>query len=230
MYRLYYAPGACSLAPHIVLEEIGQPYEVELVLNRPGEGMTTTSAAWKAINPKGRVPALLGVPGRIGGAENLLTEANAIMIFLARSNPALNLLPADPAGEARCVEWMNWLTTGVHATSYAQVRRPYRFVDDKAMHPAIQAKGTQVLRENFAYIDGLLADGRDWAVPGGYSIADPYLLVFYGWGKGLKWDMAHDFPAWTRHARQVLARPAVQRVIAQEGLTHLQTVSTSAAA
>jgi glutathione S-transferase len=228
MYRLYYAPGACSLAPHIVLEEIGQPYEVELVSNRPAsDGMTTASAAWKAINPKGRVPALLGVPGRIGGAENLLTEANAIMTFLARSNPELKLLPADPAKEARCIEWMNWLTTSVHATAYAQIRRPHRFVDDETLYPAIQAKGTKVLRENFGYIDSLLADGREWAVPGGYTIADAYLLVFYGWGKGLSWNMERDFPAWTRHANKVLARPAVQRVIAKEGLTHLSAVSAA---
>jgi len=221
MYRLYYAPGACSLAPHIILEEIGSPYELVLVSSGPGDqGMTTFSPEWKTLNPKGRVPALLGVPGRIGGGDDLLTEANAIMIFLARTNPALGLLPADPAKEARCIEWMNWLASGVHATAWAQIRRPYRFVADQALYPAVQAKGEEALAEAFAYIDSLLADGRDWAVPGGYSVVDAYLFVFYGWGRRSGRDMAGLYPAWTRHAGTVLARPAVQRAIAQEGLTY----------
>lgn len=221
MYRLFYSPGACSLAPHIVLEEIGLPYEMELVSSSPsGDGMTTMSAAWKAINPKGRVPALLGVPGRIGGTDNLLTEANAIVMFLARSNPSVGLLPPDPAEEARCLEWMNWLATSVHATAQIQIKRPHRFIADERSYPAIQAKGAEAQRENFAYIESLLADGRAWAVPYGYSVVDPFLFVFYGWGKRFDWDMRTLYPAWTAHTNKVLARPTVQRAIAQEGLTY----------
>ncbi len=221
MLRFYYSPGACSLAAHIVLEEIGIPYEEEIISARPdGEGVKTTSPAWKAINPKGRVPALAGVPGRIGGAENLLTEVNAIMVYLARTHPAAGLLPTDPAAEARCLEWMNWLTGSVHATAWAQMIRPYRFSADDKCFPSIKAKGEEDLRAHFAYIDGLLADGRDWAVPGSYSVVDPYLLVFYGWGKRIGWDMAGLCPAWTAHAAKVLARPAVQRIIARENLSY----------
>jgi len=69
MHRLYYSPGACSLAPHIVLEEIGKPYELELVSSSGvREGRMTATPEWKAVNPKGRVPALSGVAGHIGGA------------------------------------------------------------------------------------------------------------------------------------------------------------------
>jgi glutathione S-transferase len=219
MYRFFYAPGACSLAPHIVLEEIGQPYEIELISNRPGEGVTTASAAWKAINPKGRIPALSGVPGRSGGADDLLTEATAIMVYLARTNPASRLMPTEPALEARCLEWMNGPAT-IHATAHAQMRRPARFADDEKLHPAIQAKGREAQHANYAHIEKVLADGRDWAVPGGYSIVDPYLFVFYGWGRLLGFEMASLFPVWTTHAEKMLARPAVQRVIAQEGVTY----------
>lgn len=67
--------------------------------------------------PQGRVPALTGVPGRIGGAENLLTELHAILVYLARAHPAAGLLPADLAAEARCVEWMNWLASKSGAPS-----------------------------------------------------------------------------------------------------------------
>jgi glutathione S-transferase len=214
MHRLYYSPGACSLAAHIALEEIGQPYELELISAKDGK-MTATSQ-WKAINPKGRVPALLGVPGRIGGADNLLTELHAILVYLARTNPAVGLLPADPAAEARCIEWMNWLASNVHAMSYGQIWRPQRFLDDKKEFPALKTKGEQTVREQYAYIESLLADGRGWAVPGGYTVVDPYLLVFYHWGQRIGLDMQNTYPAWTRLTERVVARSAVRRVLAKE--------------
>ena len=78
-YRLFYSPGACSLAPHIVLEEIGLPFELELISSRgEREGAMTATAEWRAMNPKGRIPALSGVPGSMGGAASLLTEVTAI--------------------------------------------------------------------------------------------------------------------------------------------------------
>jgi glutathione S-transferase len=221
MYQLYYSPGACSLAPHIVLEEIGAPYELELVSSRArapgvGEGRMTATPTWKAINPKGRVPALSGVPGRIGGAADLLTEAPAILFYLARTYPEAGLLPRDPAGEARCLEWMNWLSGSVHAMSYGQMWRPLRFVADEKDFPAIKVKGEQNVREQYAYIERLLADGGDWTVPGGYTVVDPYLLVFYQWGGSIGLAMRDVYPAWTRVTECVVNRPAVQRVLAHE--------------
>jgi len=202
------------MAAHIVLEEIGQPYELELISSR--DGKMTATPEWKAINPKGRVPALLGVPGRIGGADNLLTELHAILVYLARTNPAVGLLPADPAGEARCIEWMNWLASNVHAMSYGQIWRSQRFTGDENAFPAVKAKGRQNVREQYAYIESLLADGRDWAVPAGYTVVDPYLLVFYYWGQLIRLDMQSGYPAWTLLAKRVVARPAVQRALANE--------------
>src|ERR1043166_9006381 len=104
-HMFYYSPGTCSLAPHIVLEEIGEPYELTLIsASGPREGEATSRPAWKAINPKGRVPAFPGAAGRVGGADTLLTEVPAILTYLARTNPAADLLPSDPAAEARCIE------------------------------------------------------------------------------------------------------------------------------
>ncbi|MFC7555542.1 hypothetical protein ACFQU7_29895 [Pseudoroseomonas wenyumeiae] len=79
---LYYSPGTFSLASHIVLEEVGCPYELELCSTRNGEGIG--APAYLALNPKGRVPPF-GVLGRSGGAEGLLTGATAILIYLVRS-------------------------------------------------------------------------------------------------------------------------------------------------
>jgi glutathione S-transferase len=214
MQTFYYSPGACSLAPHIVLEEVGAAYERQIVK----AGTDTQTADWKAINPKGRVPALSGVAGTIGGSGDLLTEANAIMIYLARTHPQAGLIPTDPAREARMIEWLNYLSSGVHAGIYGSIRRTGRFVEDPALFPPIQEKGRKSLREAFLYIQGLIADGRDWAVPGSYTLADIYLLVFYYFGYGAGFDMKVEFPGWRRHAEKVLARPAVQRIIAVEGL------------
>jgi glutathione S-transferase len=196
MHRLYYSPGACSMAAHIVLEEIGEPYDLELVSSHGklgGEG--TISPAWMAQNPKGRVPALSGVPGRIGGSDNLPTELHAILFYLARTHPHAQLLPTDPAGEARAIEWMNWLSRNVHAMSYGQIWRANRFVIDERDFAVVQIKGQQNLREQYAYIERVLDDGRKWALPGGYSVVDPYLLVFYQWGGRVGLDMKDSYPA-----------------------------------
>jgi glutathione S-transferase len=219
-HRLYYSPGACSMAAHIVLEEIGEPYDLELVSSRGrhgGEG--TTSAAWKAQNPKGRVPALSGVAGRIGGSDNLLTELHAILFYLARTHPQARLLPTDSAGEARAIEWMNWLSSNVHAMSYGQIWRANRFVAAEGDFAAVQDRGLQNLRAQYAYIESLLDDGRTWALLGGYSVVDPYLLVFYQWGGRVGFDMKQNYPAWRRLTDQTSKRPAVQRVLAQEQIT-----------
>jgi glutathione S-transferase len=205
------------MAVHIVLEEIGEPYELELVSARGHlGGVGTTSREWNAKNPKGRVPALSGVAGRIGGADALLTEAHAILFYLARTHPAARLLPVDAAQEARAVEWMNWLSSNVHAISYGQIWRPNRYVADEKDYGVVQIKGQQNVREQYGFIESLLSDGRDWAVPDAYSVVDPYLLVFYVWGCRIGLDMEINYPAWRRLTKQTLQRPAVQLVLAKE--------------
>jgi glutathione S-transferase len=192
-HRLYYSPGTCALAPHIVLEEIDAPYELHLIsASGPRDGEMTSKPEWKAINPKARVPALLGVPGRIGGADNLLTEVPAILMYLARTNPDAKLLPSDPAAEARCIE------------------------DELA---AVRNRGRENVSESFAYIEKLLADGRNWAIPQGYTIVDAYLLVFYYWGRcRIRLDMEILCPTWTRLSELVADRPAVRRALKTQGI------------
>lgn len=208
------------MAAHIALEEIGRPYELQLISSLASSGETdgrmTGTPEWRAVNPKGRVPALLGVPGRIGGTDDLLTELHAILMYLARTNPSAGLLPTDPAAEARCMEWMNWLASNVHAMSFGQIWRPHRFTNDVLAFPALKAKGEQNVRDQYAYIEGLLADGRKWAVPSGYTVVDAYLLVFYYWGQCIGLQMRPVYPAWTDLTERVVARPAVQRVLTKE--------------
>lgn len=211
MHRLYYSPGACSLAAHIVLEEIGVPYEVELRSARNGEGTTTPD--YLAINPKGRVPALTGVDG-----DRVLTEAGAILMFLARTYPEARLLPDDPAGEARVQEWLSWLSVDLHGIGYGQLWRPHRFVPDPALHEAVKAKGTENIRSACDHIEHILSDGRDWAVPGQYTVVDSYLLVFWLWGRRIGLENDASWPNWARLMNKVLDRRAVKQALSQEGL------------
>ncbi len=207
MTKLYYAPGACSLAAHLVLEETGAPYELEVVNLRDGQQHT---AAYRALNPKGRVPLL-------EDGELLLTEVTAIMVYLACKHPDAALLPENPQTLARCLEWCSWLASSVHAAAVAQIWRPQRFADDPALHGAISEKGKTNLRESFDLIEKRLT-GCHWAVGSQYSLVDPYLLVFYRWGYRMELDMRAHYPQWTAHAERLYSRAAIRQALEQEGI------------
>lgn len=209
MLKLYYSAGACSMAPHILLEESGLPYTVELTAIAQGK---TRTPEFLAINPKGRVPALLTEEGEI------LTEVPAISWYIADAAPAVRLLPQGRLAGARSFEWFNWLSGTVHTMAFGQYWRTQRFVADEQFFPPIKEKGRENILDNFAYVEGRLAD-RSWAVGNAYTAVDAYLLVFFRWGHRIGLDMRAGYPQWTRHSERVLERPAVQRVLQQEGVS-----------
>lgn len=207
LYTLHAAPGSCSFAPHIVLEEIGEPYS--LALMSPGHPETKTDQ-FRRLNPKGRIPVLT--------ADNfILTEAPAILVHLGLTNPGAKLLSTDPEAIVRSIEWFNWLSGTVHAVAVRMVWRPDYFTDD-GEYDSLIAKGKQHLSSAFALIESRLNE-RLWAVGDHYSVVDPYLLVFYRWGNRMHMDMQNSYPAWTRHARRLEDRPAVQNALSQEGIS-----------
>ncbi len=204
--KLYYSPGACSFAPHIVLEEIGQPYEIELVSTMDG---STQKDKFLSLNPKGRVPLLSNVDVNV-------TEASAIMTYLALSSPSSNLIGNAPLQFARTIEWMNWLAT-IHAQAIAQNWRAERFSNDENAHEGIREKGMECLLEACTQIDNKL-EHKQWAVGAQYSIVDPYLLVFFRWGNRLGVNM-RKYEYWTKHAEEMEKRSAVQTVLAVENIS-----------
>ena len=206
--KLFYAPGACSLAPHIVLEETGAPYEPVRIALAKGEQRTPE---YLKINPKGRVPALVE-------GDWALTENPPILRYLARRFPEMRLWPEDARPEARCAEWLAWIASTIHV-AYAHVRRPERYASGQAAIEDVVAKGKETCRELWAQVDQKLGSGP-WALGETYSVADPYLLTFWTWGRGpmLAFNMAGDLPNWTAHARRMAERPAVQRAFEREGL------------
>jgi glutathione S-transferase len=207
-YTLHAAPGSCSFAPHIILEELERPYS--LALMSPGHPETKTEE-FRRLNSKGRIPVLI--------ADNfILTEAPAILLHLGLTNPDAQLLGTDAESIVRAAEWFNWLSGAVHAVAVRMVWRPDYFLPDESMHAPLVARGKEHLLSAFALVEAKLKD-RDWAAGDHYSVVDPYLLVFYRWGNRMAIDMQHGYPAWTSHARRLEGREAVQRAISQEGIS-----------
>lgn len=205
--KLYYSPGACSLAVHIMLEELGEPYQTEKVLT--GDGSTRTKKHL-AVNPKGQVP-VLDLEGEV------LTEVSAIMLHLTLALGGNIDLDASPNALVRAVEWMNWLSSGVHAGPVTQCWNTARLTDDPDHHLSIQEKGQARLRDVYNLIEGQIP--KTGYVLGGFSAVDPCLLGYFRWGNRLGIDMRSDFPKWTDHCLQMLGKPAVQKVLQKEDLS-----------
>jgi glutathione S-transferase len=205
--KLYYSPGACSLAAHIVLEELGEPYSLERVSIPDGK---TRSADFLAINPKGKVP-VLSIDGLI------LTELPAILLFLARSQPEKKLIPPSAIGQSQCMEWLSWLVGSVHATSIAQIWNPQRFIDLPEQFAKVSAVGKKNLIDAYCSIETRLT-GKEWILEDRFSVVDPFLLVFYRWGNRVGIDMRNQYPEWFHHTERMLSRPAVSRVVNREDI------------
>ena len=209
MLTLYYAPGACSMAPHIVLEEIGVPFEAKPVAMLKGEHL---QAAFQTINPRGKVPVLV-----VDGQS--LTENIAILTYLAERHPEAHLLPSDPWSRAQVLSTLAWIASSVH-TSFGPLFMAQRFVQDEPGREQLVASMRRAIDGYFSEIDQMLA-GKEWAF-GTYSIVDPYLFVYFSWAKNFFRLDVSRFPHYEAHAQRLLARPAVQRALAREAETRTQ--------
>src|SRR5262247_288428 len=167
MLTLYYAPGACSMAAHIVLEESGEKYEPKKVDLAAGEQRTE---AYLKIHPLGRVPAL-----RLDNGDPL-PENTAILPYLGKR---FGLWPADPVGEAKALSAIGFFASSVHP-AHAHIGRPERYTEDKNAFPGIQSMAKKSFHSYLEQIDQMYA-GREW-LGEKYSVLDPYALVFYTWG------------------------------------------------
>jgi glutathione S-transferase len=205
---LYYSPGSCSLAPHVVLNEIGQPFELRKFATAE---RANYSAEYLAINPRGRIPAL-----RIDGF--VLTENPAILAYLGRRFPRAGLYPADGSeAEARCLELLAWSSNTVHV-AFAQLFRPERFVPNEASYPPVRESGRVNYERCLADIETTL-QRQDYAVGVQFTVVDPFWLVFYRWGARSGYDMRNKFPAYTAYAERLCKRSSVQRTLTAEGIS-----------
>ena len=203
---LYYSPGACSLAPHIVLEELGIDYRLERIVIAEGQHL---SADFLTVNPRGRVPVLSVEGGTFG--ENV-----AILTWLAGLKPESGLLP--PPGTlafGRTLEWAGWMASTLHI-AFAHIWRPQRFLPAEADHEAMTGFALASVETLLGEIESRIGDG--WLVDDHYTIADPYLLVFYRWGNRVGLPMAERFPRWRAWVERMFLRPAVARAVEAEGI------------
>jgi len=200
--KLFYSPNACSLGIHVVLEEIGKPFETMLASARDG---TLNKPEYMALNPKSKVPALVRDDGSV------LTEYPAISMYLGRIYPDAHLIPADLEGEVRMLEAIDYITATVHMQGFTRISRPQRFGSDIE---AVKQAGRDVVAKGYNILNAQL-EGREWIV-GPYSLADAALLYVENWS--LRDDKLVLPPHCAAHYARMKQRPAVQRVFAKEGL------------
>jgi len=204
--KLYYAPGACSLASHIAIEETGIPYETQRLNLAEGD---QRKPEYLKLNPRGRVPTLV-----LG--DHILTENVGIMTYFGGGYPDANIWPKKTWDQAKLLSTMAWLSNTVHP-AYGHYVRAARYVDGDDHQAAVKEKGLAAFHGYLEEIDKLL-EGHKWSVANQYTVADPFLMVFYRWGNRAKLPV-RNLKNYTALVDRVMSRPAVHRVMADEGIT-----------
>ena len=143
--KLFYAPGACSIGIHVLLEEIGKPYEAVPVNLREG---AQYKPDFTSVNPKSKVPTLVRDDGSV------LTEYPDIAIWLANAFPEAKLLPKDAEQLARALEYTDYAVATLHMQGFSRIFRPANFAPTEADHEAVKAKGEEIFAKVLAVASG----------------------------------------------------------------------------
>ena len=201
MMKLYFAPGACSLSPHIVAREAGIDIELEKVDTKAKK--TASGADYLAINPKGYVPALQLDDGQV------LTEGPAIVQYLADQRPDAGLAPrAGTIERYRLQESLGFINSEIHKT-YSPLFYP-------TTTPEYRKDREEYLKKRYAVIEKQLA-GKDHLFGDRFTVADAYLFTVTNWAAFVKLDLT-DFPNLLASQKRVAARPAVRAAMEKEGI------------
>ncbi len=204
MLTLYYCPLACSMASHVALEEAGAAFEAEKIDIFAGEHL---KPEYRAINPRAKVPALRFDDGRV------LLESTAILGWVGTTYPDNDLLGMDPVDRARTIATCAWLSSTVHP-AFAQFVHPERFVQDAEGRAALKAHAKERFWTYLREIDAKLAD-RQWIMGEQFTVADPYALVFYPWGRELGLPIGELTNLGAMKDR-LIERPAARRALERE--------------
>lgn len=202
MPKLLYHTGACSLAPHVVLEWIGAPYETQKVEYGSPELL--------AVNPSGAVPALIEDDGWI------LTQAGAILHYLAHKHPEADLAgQPGPRGAAELDRWSSFFTGDLHPSFYP-LFMPFRYTisKDKAALADVQEAGRKLVRKRLGLLNDQL-DCKDWIL-GKRSVIDAYAFPMIRWAAKLLPEGTEPWPHVQALHDRLAADPAAQRVLARE--------------
>jgi len=213
MIHLHYYPSNASFAPHVLLEELGLPFELKLVDRDQG---AHKSPAYLKLNPMGLIPTLVD-------GELVLSETAAILLHLADTHPAAGLLPAlGTAERAQAYKWLMWLTNTLQPLLMAYYY-PERWVDEgnTAGVAQVKAHAEAQISAPGGLLDLLEAEFQrhqgPWTLGASYSALDPFSFMLCRWTRGFA-RPARSWPALGAFLQRMLARPAVQRAIATEQL------------
>lgn len=204
MMTLYYCPYACSMASHVALEEAGASFEAKKVNIFKGEQF---EPEYRAINPRAKVPALRFDDGRV------LLESTAILGWIGNAYLDGELLGADPLDRARTIATCAWLSGTVHQT-FKQFIHPEHLLADAGMQAALKAQAKDTYWAHLKEIDTALAD-RPWIMGEGFTLADPYVLVFYPWGRELGLPIK-ELTNIAAMKDRLIARSAARRALERE--------------
>jgi len=203
MLKLYSCKGTIGLACHIGLEEAGAEYEVEWVDFTQN---AQRQPDYLAVNPKSRVPALVTDRG-------VITEAPAILSYIAQTHPAAKLAPLGDAFAMAQVQSFNTYLCGTVHVAAAHRYRGYRWADDPEALKDMARKAPLVVADCFALIEAHMVEGP-WVMGEAYSICDPYLYTVTTWLERDGIDPT-PYPKVMAHFERMQARPAVGKVLAQ---------------
>ena len=204
MFKLYYATGTCALASHIALEEAGADYTTERLSFKTNQ---QNSPEYLAINPKGRVPALVTDRG-------ILTETPAMLAYIAQTHPKAKLAPMDDAFAFAEVQSFNsYLCSTVHI-NHAHKMRGARWATEESSFADMKRMIPKTVGASFALIEQKMFRGP-WVMGEQYTICDPYLFTIAQWLEGDAVDI-NATPKVAEHFKRMADRPAVRKVIEAE--------------
>ncbi|MES2581865.1 MAG: glutathione S-transferase family protein [Pseudomonadota bacterium] len=214
MIQLHYAPATAAMIPHLLLEEIGAPFELVLVDNTIG---AQNKPEYLRLNPNGLLPALTDSNGLV------LYETAAICLHLCDTHPQAGLAPAVGTVErAHFYKWLMWLTNTLQSALIVYFY-PHRWADEAnaAGVADVKAHAQAKINSMLDQLDAELArhGGGPWFMGETYSALDPYVFTLCRWTRNFNGRKARDMPHLGPYLQRVLERPASQRVMGTEGLS-----------
>ena len=199
--KLYYAPGACSLASHIALHETGLPFEIDKYIS--ATKTTASGEDFLQVNPKGYVPTIRLDDGSI------LTEGAAVLQYIADRNPASGLAPkAGTMERYRLQEWLTFIGTEIHKT--------FSQLFNKSVAPEVKNRAHELLTRRLGHVETQLAN-RPYLMGDSFTVADAYMFTVVRWSDGVGFDLGR-FPRIKEYLARISARPTVQAAMKAEGL------------
>lgn len=199
--KLYYAPGACSLASHIALHETGLPFEIDKYI--PATKSTASGEDFMLVNPKGYVPTIRLDDGSI------LTEGAAVLQYIADRNPASGLAPkAGTMERYRLQEWLTFIGTEIHKT--------FSPLFNKNVSLEAKNRAHELLAKRLGYVETQLAN-KPYLMGDTFTVADAYMFVVVRWSNRVGFELG-QFPRINEYLAKISVRPTVLAAMKAEGL------------